>query len=294
MQNSKLYFIRVVEAGRFRKASLQLNVEASTVSRKVASLEKRLNVKLLNRSRQRSTPTELGWIYYERLNTIMAEQTALDDEISQGVSHVTGTLRVAAPVDFGTQFVVPVCQNLQQLFPDLNMDLILGSEFSDLFKNNLDVAVRIGNLPDSELIARKVGQVERVLVASPDYLAKHGTPNSPADLPAHKFVIYYNKQRRGWMQFLDGSQVAYKTLNTQFTVNSVTAIRRLVIDGAGIHLGPRWLFEEAITEGQVIPLLPMYPMQSFPVQCLYTSRSYLPTKVREFVRLLAEHLAVAL
>ena len=294
MQNSKWYFIRVVEAGSFRKAAAQLNVEASTVSRKVASLEKQLNVKLLKRSRQRSIPTELGWIYYERLNSIMAQQTALDDEISQGVSHVTGTLRVAAPVDFGTQFVLPVCQKLQQQFPDLNMELKLGSEFSDLLENNLDVAVRIGNLPDSELIARKVGQVDRVLVASPDYLAKHGMPTTPNELLSHKFVFYSDTQRKRVMQFLDGSQIPFKTLNNQFTVNSVTAIRRLVIDGAGIHLGPRWFFEESIEQGQVMPLLPLYPMQSFPVQCVYTSRTYLPIKVREFTRLLAAHLAIVL
>ena len=294
MQNSKWYFIRVVEAGSFRKAAAQLNVEASTVSRKVASLEKQLNVKLLKRSRQRSIPTELGWIYYERLNSIMAQQTALDDEISQRVSHVTGTLRVAAPVDFGTQFVLPVCQKLQQQFPDLNMELKLGSEFSDLLENNLDVAVRIGNLPDSELIARKAGQVDRVLVASPDYLAKHGTPTTPNELPSHKFVFYSDTQRKRVMQFLDGSQIPFKILNNQFTVNSVTAIRRLVIDGAGIHLGPRWFFEEAIEQRQVMPLLPLYPMQSFPVQCVYTSRAYLPIKVREFTRLLTAHLAIVL
>lgn len=291
MQNSKLYFIRVVEAGSFRKAASQLNVEASTVSRKIASLEKQLNVKLINRSQLRSFPTERGWMYYERLSTLIAEQTALDDEISEGVSHVTGTLRLAAPVDFGTRFVLPVCQKMQQLFPNLNMELMLGSEFSDLSENNLDIAVRIGHLPDSELIAQKVGQVARVLVASPDYLAQYGTPTTPAQLKAHKFVFYSSKQRKAVMQFSDGYQIAYKDLTTHFTINSITAIRQLVIAGAGIHLGPRWFFEEAINEGLVIPLLPKYPLQSFPAQCVYTSRYYSPIKVREFTRLLSEHLS---
>ncbi len=187
----------------------------------------------------------------------MAQQTALDDKISQGISHVTSALRVAAPVDFGTQFVLPICQKLQQLFPDLNMELKLGSKFSYLLENNLEVAVLISNLPDLGLIARKVGQVERVLVASPDCLAKYGTPTMPSELQSHKFVFYSDTQRKRVMQFLDGSQIPFKTLDNQFTGNSVTATRKLVIDGASIHLGPRWFFEEAIEQGQVIPLLPL-------------------------------------
>lgn len=291
MDTSKLYFIRVVEAGSFRQAAMHLNVEPSTVSRKVASLEQRLNVQLLNRSPQSSTPTELGWEYYERLSTLMLEQTALDDEISQGVSHVKGTIHITAPVDFGTQFVVPVCQKLQQQFPNLNVELKLGSEFRELSTANLDVAVRIGQLPDSTLIAKKVGEVARVLVASPEYLARYGQPKTPNCLLEHRFIFYSSDQRNKLIQFSDGSQIPYKQLAVPFTVNSVTAIRQLVIAGQGIHLGPFWFFREAIEQGLVIPLLSDYPLRSYPVQCVYTSRHYLPIKAREFIKLMSEHLA---
>lgn len=293
MQSNKLCFIRVVEAGSFRKAAAQLKVEPSTVSRKVAKLEEKLNARLLNRTPQCSTPTELGWIYYERLIALMSEQAALDDEIGQGVNHIKGALRIAAPVDFGTHFVLPVCQKLQQQFPNLNITLELGSEFRDLLENNLDVAVRVGNLSDSSLIAKRIGDIGRVLVASPDYLARYGTPTTPENLYNHKFVFYSEQQRKRKINFLDGSEVMYKDLHAHFTVNSVTAIRQLIADGAGIHLGPYWFFAEAIKAGIVKTLLPAYPLQSFAVQCVYTSRDYLPVKVREFNTLMLEHLEQA-
>ncbi|MCD1647538.1 LysR family transcriptional regulator [Marinobacter adhaerens] len=283
-------FVRVVESGSFKKAAESLRLEPSSVSRQVAALEERLQVRLLRRSTQRTTPTELGQRYYERLRVILDDQQALEEEIRSGVSLLTGKLRITAPVDFGTRFVVPVVCQLQELAPELSVDLVLGSPFERLVENDLDVAVRIGDLPDSSLIAKHLGQNRRVLVASPEYLGKNGTPESPEHLEAHNFVLYSSGQARSDIEFSDGSRYSHLKIRSNLTVNSVTAVRRLVLEGKGIHLGPLWVFAEDIESGRLVRLLPDKPLRSFPIHAVFPARSYLPVKVREFIRLLSEEL----
>lgn len=260
------------------------------MSRKIAALEDRLQVKLLRRSTQRTTPTELGQLYYERLRQLVDDQAALEEEITSGVSRLSGKLRIAAPADFGTRFIVPVVDQLQRKAPELSVELLLGSHFENLLENNLDVAVRIGELPDSDLIAKKLGYNHRVLVASPEYLAKHGTPTCQEHLEAHNFILYSPIQAKSDIEFADGSHYSHLKIKSNMMVNSVSAIRSLVLGGKGIHLGPRWVFAEDIDNGRLIRLLPDKPLRGFPVHAVYPARSYLPFKVREFTRLASEQL----
>ncbi|TGN41834.1 LysR family transcriptional regulator [Marinobacter confluentis] len=283
-------FVRVVESGSFKKAAESLNLEPSSVSRQIAALEDRLQVRLLRRSTQRTTPTELGQRYYERLRVIIDDLTELEEEIRSGVSLLTGKLRITAPVDFGTRFVVPVTCRLQELAPDLSVELLLGSPFESLLESDIDVAVRIGALPDSSLIARHLGHNRRVLVASPEYLEKHGTPASREQLEPHNFILYSSSQARSDIEFSDGNRFPHTKIRSNMTVNSVSAVRRLVLEGKGIHLGPLWVFAEDIESGRLVRLLPDQPLRSFPVHAVYPARSYLPVKVREFIRLLSEEL----
>lgn len=285
-------YLHVVESGSFKKAAEHLKLEPSSVTRKIAALEGRLKVKLLRRSTQRTTPTELGQLYYEGLRKIIDEQNALEEMIVGGVENLSGKLRIAAPVDFGAQFVVPVVRNMQQQAPDLSVELFLGSYFENLAEQNLDVAVRIGVLQDSNLIARSLGQMDRVLVASPDYLSAHGTPVSVEQLKKHNFILYSPMQARSDIEFDDGGRFSHFMINSNITVNSVTAIRNLVLDGVGIHLGPRWLFEDDIECGRVIKLLTERPLRSFPVSAVYIERSYLPAKIRVFMDLMSERLGI--
>lgn len=290
MGNAEQLFVRVVESGSFKKAAEYLKLEPSSVSRQIAALEERLQVRLLRRSTQRTTPTELGQRYYQRLRVILDDQLALEEEIRSGVSLLAGDLRITAPVDFGTRFVVPVVCQLQELAPELSVQLLLGSPFESLLENDLDVAVRIGELPDSSLIAKRLGDNRRVLVASPEYLDKQGTPTSLEQLAAHNFILYSSGQARSDIEFSDGSRYSHLKIRSNLTVNSVAAIRRLVLQGKGIHLGPLWVFAEDIEAGRLVRLLPDRPLRSFPVHAVYPERSYLPVKVKEFIRLLSDEL----
>lgn len=283
MHDAKSLFIRVVEAGSLKNAAAQLGIEPSSISRKVAALEKPLGVKLLNRSTVRTTPTEQGQTYFERLKDILDAQQALDEEISNSIHKVSGTLRIGAPVDFGSQFVVPVCRAMQKQYPDLNFELFLGSDFENLFSNKIDVAVRIGELANSQLIARKLGEIPRVLVASQQYLEKFGIPLNPMDLEQHNFIFYSQKQAKSDIEYLNFTRFPHVKMHSNFTVNSVSAVRDLVINGVGIHLGPLWFFSEAIHKKQLIPLLTDYQLKSYSSHAVYKKQPYTPQKIKVFI-----------
>lgn len=280
-------FLQVVESGSLKAAAQLMGMEPSSVSRKIAALEKRLEVKLLLRSTQRSTPTELGQKYYDRLRHIIDEQAALEDEIRGGVAQLQGTMRIAAPTDFGAQFVVPVIKAMQQQANGLSVELLLGSHFENLLEKNIDVAVRVGELSDSALYARLLGENPRVIVASPQYLARCGTPKTLAELGDHEFILYSPGQRRAPITFADGRRHSVEHMKASITVNSAAAVRTLVLDGLGLHHGPLWLFREEIERGELIQLFPDQPLKAYPINAVYPSRSYLPFKVKEFIRLMS-------
>jgi len=287
-------FVHVVEAGSFKKTAERLGVEPSSVSRRIAALEKQLNVRLLNRSTRHTRPTELGQRYYEGISRILEEQSALEERISTQVGVLSGTFRVGAPVDFGTEFVVPVLRSLQRDAPDFKPEIWLGTRHVDLIEEDFDVVIRIGELADSSLVAAPLGLVSRVLVASPDYLERHGTPDAIADLSAHEFLFYTRKQARSDIEFNDGTLFPHARLRGSMTVNSVTALRRLVRQGAGMHLGPRWAFRNDMEAGTIVRVLPDAPLKGFPVNAVYPARAFLPRKTRRFIDQLRNALDEAL
>ncbi|MEM8803992.1 MAG: LysR family transcriptional regulator, partial [Pseudomonadota bacterium] len=183
-------FLRVIETGSLKAAAAEARTDPSSVSRKIAGLEARVGAKLLIRSTRRSRPTEAGQAYYDGVRHLAAEEAALEAEIAGLSATPKGLLRVTAPLDFGARFVTPVVGRLLAAYPDLSIDLRLGSSFADLREGGVDVAVRIGNLSDSALVARKFADVPRVLVAAPSYLAARGVPQKPLDLAEHDFVFY--------------------------------------------------------------------------------------------------------
>ena len=292
MHSIEAIFVQVVKAGSFKRAAEQLNLEPSSLSRKVAALEDRLKVKLLHRSTRHTRPTELGQRYFEGLSKIIDEQAALEEGISSRVELLTGSFRVSAPVDFGIGFVVPAVRRLQQEAPELVVDVTLGSGFVDLLEQGIDVAIRIGKLADSNLIARKLGEAGRVLVASPEYLDVHGIPESPEDLSNYNFILYSQTQARSDIDF-DSQRIPHSSISSTITVNSVRAIRNLVREGAGVHLGPKWAFQQDIDSGRVVRLLPGFPLKAFPVNAVYPARSYLPRKTKLFIQILTELLSEA-
>ncbi|AZZ92525.1 LysR family transcriptional regulator [Hahella sp. KA22] len=290
MSSPEAIFIRVVEAGGFKQAAQQLNMEPSTVSRKVAKLEQRLKAKLLNRSTAQTTPTELGKAYYQGLRRLLNEQDALEEEIFSNSKDIKGHLRIATTVDLGDTFIAPIVEQMLKLAPELSVELILGADIADLPRSNIDVAIRLGRIEDSEMYAKYLGEIPRVLTASPEYLKAHGTPKKISDLAQHHFVLYSQLQAKSDIQFQDGSHFPAVKIRSAIMANSLKSIAYFVKSGLGVNWGPRWLYEQDLQEGKLIELLPATPTENFTVTALYTTRQFLPYRVRWFLELLGERL----
>lgn len=288
IETNEQLFLRVVEAGSLKAAAEQVHTDPSAVSRKIAALEDRLGVKLLQRSTKRSRPTEAGAQFYEGMRGLVEQQSALEARVAGLVDTPTGRLRITAPVDFGAQFVTPVLSELQEQAPNLKVELLLGSSFSDLVEQGIDVAIRIGRLPDSSLIARRLGSVPRVIVASSDYVEANGAPKTPQEAEAHPFIIYRPEQNNSSVTMRRDGKNHAMTLSGPLTVNSVSAIRELVRMGKGLHLGPTWAFAKELAEGSIVQVLPDYALEAFPLHAVYVSSSYTPAKVRAFIDLMRQ------
>lgn len=283
MENKELIFLRVVEAGSLRAAAEQLGADPSSVSRKVAALEGRLGVKLLQRSTKRTEPTEVGRTYYEGLRRLADEQAALEASISKAMDRPQGALRVAAPVNFGTRFVAPVLQAMYEDYPALTVELRLGSTFEDLGAQGIDVAIRVGRLSDSSLTCRRLGLVPRVLVASKGYVKRRGLPERPKDLGDHDFIFYNRSSAQSPIELSDDEGSYSVPVGGRFIVNSITSIQALVEEGQGIHMGPYWAFRDGLADGRLVEILPDYRMEAFPVHALYSSTAFVPAKIRLFI-----------
>ena len=284
-------FIQVVEAGSFKKAAEHLGVETSSLSRKVAALEQRLAVKLLHRSTSRTRPTELGRAFYAGLRRIVDDKAALEEEISGGLDLLAGRLRIGATVDFGDRFVAPVLAGFLARAPSLSIELLLDSDLDNLGEKDLDVAFRLGPMPDSSLIARPVGEIQRVLVASPEYLSRCGHPVEPSQLAGHQFVLYSAAQVKHDIVFGDGQRVAAAGIRRQIAANSLRAIREMVLAGVGVNWGPAWFFADDIASGQLVELMTEHPVEGLKVSAVYPERAWLPGKTREIIRLVGEQIA---
>lgn len=284
--NSEL-FLRVVETGSLKAAAREAKTDPSSVTRKIAQLEERLGAKLLIRSTRRSRPTEAGQAYYNGMRRLLDKQNALEADIAGLSETPRGLLRITAPVDFGARFVTPVVERLLSEHPDLSVDLALGSDFTDLRERNIDVAVRIGTLSDSALIARRFGSVPRAVFATPSYLEEMGTPQCPQEFANHSFIFY--KHVPGFTLRLErGDERTAVTVTSRVTVNSMTATRKLLFSGHGMALLPLWACEKAYAAGQVVKVLEDWTTAAFPLQGVFLPGAFRPAKLRVFLDAMSE------
>jgi len=283
-------FLDVLDAGSLKAVAARHHTHPSTVSRRISSLEERLGVQLLRRSTRATTPTDAGQRYADIMRRLIAEQDAMEAQLSGRAQTPEGLLTVAAPVDFGATFVAPVAAELMRTHEDLDIDLVLGSHFVNLAESGVDVAVRVGALSDSSLIARRLGAVPRVIVASPDYLARRGAPTSPDALVEHDFIGYRRSPNAPSITFLDDDRSPWRTPITYRTrANSVRAISVLLEAGVGMALGPMWAYHEQIAAGRLVRVLPDHRLEAYPLHALYVQTSYLPAKTRAFLDAFAAH-----
>jgi DNA-binding transcriptional LysR family regulator len=276
-------FRRVAETGNFSEVARELALSQPSVSKHVAALEEYLNAKLLNRSTRQLSLTDVGKQYYDRCVGILDELLEVESMLRDQHSLPTGTLRINTPVTFGELTIVPRLWEFLEEYPGLNIDLIMDDHYVDLIKDGVDVAIRVGPLTDSSLIARKIGDSPRVTVASPDYLTKNGEPDTLQDLITHKCIVYTLLATRNEWHFIGADGEETIRVKGRFSVNNPRTIRQAVLAGQGIAVTPLWLMGDCIETGQVKVILNKYVPTPLDIHAVYPERRFVPAKVRHFI-----------
>lgn len=278
-------FARIVTAGSLSAAGRELALSPPVVSKRIQRLEERLGARLFQRTTRKVTLTEAGQGFYERVVTILSSIEEAESQLSRRSSEARGLLRVAAPTSFGRLHIAPHLGPLLAANPDLTVDLELSDGFVDIVGEGFDLAVRIADLSDSSLVARRLAPVHRVLCATPDYLARAGTPETFADLAGHRLLATHSQDP--WrLEGPDGpvTQRVHSTLRT----NSNEVVRAAVLAGMGIALRSTWDVGPELRAGSLKVVLPDFHASSrVGVFAVYPSRRFLPQKVRVFI----DHLA---
>jgi DNA-binding transcriptional LysR family regulator len=284
-------FISVVEAGGFNRAAEQLQASAAAVSRRVSGLESALGVKLLNRTTRHVDLTEAGRQFYADVVNIIASLEEAEEKIQSGRTTVKGNLRIAAPLSFGIGRIAPILPKFMKQHPGLKVHLQLEDRFTDLVAEGIDVAIRIGSLKSSTLVATRLASVPRVFCASPQYLAERGEPEQPADLSRHDCLHYSLLSTRGDWSFAQGAETSDIEISGPLSTNNGDVLKDAAIQGLGIVLMPTFIVEDALADGRLKLILRDYCPAPFGLYAVRPSRHYTPVKVRVLIEFLKEQIA---
>jgi DNA-binding transcriptional LysR family regulator len=288
-------FVRVVETGSFSAVAREQSSTQSAVSKQVAALERHLGARLLTRTTRTLSLTDDGERYFEDARRLVAEVAEAEGQLRRGEQQLNGWLRVAASVGFGVRVLRPHVHSFLAAHPGVKVDLKLNDGFIDLVEHGIDVAVRIGNLADSTLVARRIGSIRRAVVAGRVYTQAATTerplPRIPEDLKRHPCIVYTELRNRNLWDFStpDGSTVSVR-VEGPLQTNTSEIVRAAVLDGVGIAYSPTWLFQDLIDSGDVKVLLPGWQPSPLPLHLVSPPERRHAAKVRVF----AEHLSRAL
>jgi DNA-binding transcriptional LysR family regulator len=284
-------FVAVVAAGSFSAASRQLRMPLPTVSRKVAEIELHLNAKLLVRSTRKLVLTEAGQAYIEDCRRILEAVAEAERGASGQYNAPQGELSITAPIVFGRLHVVPVVTEFLRAYARVDARLLLLDRPLNLIEDRLDLAVRVGPLPDSRLVASKVGQIRRVVCATPGYLEERGTPKTPQDLLKHECVTFAGLADAGSWTFRDHEAVRVRS---RLTASTAEAAIDATLAGIGVTCTLSYQIAEAVKAGRLVVVLRKFEPAPLPVSLLYVHESRITAKLRAFVDFAAPRLRARL
>ena len=274
-------FVRVVDAGSLSAAADRLDIAKSAVSRRLAELESRLGVQLLNRTTRRINLTDSGRQYYQRCVRLLAELEETEQLISTDHAALSGTIRIAAPLSFGILHLSPVLDEFLLLHPDLKLDLDLDDRRVNLMDEGVDLGIRIGKLEDSSLMARRLAPARRSVCASPDYLRRHGEPLHPHELQHHLGLSYSNIPEGQLWQFIDSEgRLISVRVPFRMRANNGDVLLKAAIDGLGILATVNFVSYQALQQGLLKPILNNYTVPQANVYAIYPAQRHLPHRVR--------------
>jgi DNA-binding transcriptional LysR family regulator len=286
-------FVRTVEAGSFTAVARELNSSQPTVSRQIAVLEDHLGCLLFQRTTRTLTLTDDGRVLYGHAQRALEALAEAEGAVGRRRAKPSGVLRLACAGVFGRLHIVPRLKRFRMRYPDIEIALVMNDGFSDLVEEGIDLAIRIGEVRDAGLVARKVGLSRRVVVATPGYLAERGTPSHPRDLAAHDCIVYDRLLTGANWSFLAPEGPLSVAVSGPVHVNNTEAVRAAVLEGLGLGYVPLWHFVGGEVEaGQVVQVLSTFEPSPQPISAVYVSRRYLAPKVRVAIDYFAAEFAL--
>jgi DNA-binding transcriptional LysR family regulator len=277
-----LVFARIVAAGSLTGAASELDMSLAVVSKRLAALEERLGIRLLNRTTRRQSLTQEGERFHAHCVRILSEVQTAEDEMVRSRETVSGLLRITAPRAFGRRYVAPLVAAFQARHAGLRIELALTDEIVDMVEAGIDVAFRFGALMDSTMTARYVAPSYRVLCASPEYLRQHGEPTHPDQLAGHQCIVYGARNSRHWLFQGKDAHVAAEIQGT-FICNDGDAASALAMAGAGIFFKSIWDVGGDLMDGRLVHIMREYQAITEPLHVVYPHALYLTPRVRQFV-----------
>jgi DNA-binding transcriptional LysR family regulator len=291
--NQAAVFVKVVQAGGFSAAARLLGLPTSTVSHRVAMLEKRLGVTLLQRTTRRLHLTDAGQVYFDHASAGLVQMFDAEAAVTEATAEPRGLLRVTAPVDIGDQILASILCKMRSQWPKVDVELVLMNRYVDLVAEGIDVAIRTGNLQDSTLIARHAGIARWMAYASPDYLAGTATIDSPQALRHHRCLQFTPLGREIWTLYGSESSLTVP-MSGQTIVNDIGLIMALTLAGEGVALLPVYLCRQACDEGRLVKVLPEWHAKADPIHVVYPRQRFMAPKLRAFIEVAVEELAARL
>lgn len=280
--------VRVIDTGSFSAAARQLNVGQPAVSKTIAQLEEVLGVRLLVRSTRGLTPTEAGLRYAERARRSIEEADEADIAARGAGAGLTGTLRASAPTTFSRLHIVPRLSEFIREFPDLAIDLILDDRVIDLVEEGIDISFRMGDLPDSSAVARRIGQSRRSVLATQAYLVENGAPRSPADLTHHQSIIYSRGQSAAWSFTGPGGSQVSVAVTGRLRLSSAEGIRAAVLADMGLTIASDWMFAPELASGAVHRVLTDWALPTTDLWAVFPTGRLASAKARAFADFVAQ------
>jgi DNA-binding transcriptional LysR family regulator len=286
-----VFFVEVARVSSFTRASNVSGIPIATLSRRIAAMEKRVGVRLFQRTTRRLALTEPGRRYFERCERIVQDASAAQEVLKEAAERVTGHLRVSMPVEFGLTLIAPVLDEFARHYPEVTIDADLTPRPTNFIDENVDVSIRLGELRDTSLIVRRLGNAARLFYASPAYVARYGVPEHPKDLSRHECILQSYMAQPGSWRLISGRKSVDVNVHGRFSTNNVSMTLRLAEQGHGIAALSPPIARPAYDGGTVRQVLTEWGLPLMPVHAVMRSR-LLPARVRTFVDFLANRLAV--
>lgn len=278
-------FARVVTAGSMSAAGRELDLSPAVVSKRISHLEARLGTRLFHRTTRQLQLTETGRGFYERVVTILATIQEAQAFVTSGNKTPGGALKITAPASFSRLHIAPYLNRFMKEYPELNIELIATDHMVDIVRDGIDVAIRIAELDDSSLVARKLSPCRRLFCASPEYIEQHGEPRTLNELSSHRVIVENNTV---WKLNGPDGPVSLKMVSSIKT-NSSEVVQQAVLAGCGIALRSTWQIREELKLGKLVPLLPAYrEAPGIAIYAIYACKQFVPAKLRVFVDFLSD------